>query len=116
MPPRVRKLLLDVVDACDAIERFAGQLSLAAYRADERTKAAVERKLLVVGEAISRMDREHTLWAAKLNSTRQIKAFRNIVVHEYERIDDEIVWGVVTKYISLLRTEVRLLLQAYPEV
>lgn len=40
-----REHLEDVLDAIEKIDTFVGEVDLNAYRADEKTKAAVERKI-----------------------------------------------------------------------
>lgn len=39
-----------------------------------------------------------------------IVSFRNLLVHQYWRVDAEIVWAIVTDDLPLLEAEVRLLL------
>jgi uncharacterized protein with HEPN domain len=53
-----RALLADILDAARAIERFRHGLDLDGYRDDELVRAAVERKLGIVGEALNRLSRE----------------------------------------------------------
>ena len=43
--------LQDICDAIESMERFVGDMSLDAFQQDEKTVAAVERKVLVVSEA-----------------------------------------------------------------
>jgi uncharacterized protein with HEPN domain len=50
--------LEDVLDAIEKIEGFIGNIDLAAYRADEKTKSAVERKIQILTEAIVRLEDE----------------------------------------------------------
>jgi uncharacterized protein with HEPN domain len=44
--------LEDVLNAIEKIEEFIGDSDLTAYRTDEKTKSAVERKIQVLTEAI----------------------------------------------------------------
>jgi len=50
--------LHDILEAIDRIGEFVGGMDLAAYQADEKTKAAVERKLQILTEAIIRLEEE----------------------------------------------------------
>jgi len=92
------------------ISTFLDGMSYPQYAADLRTQAACERHLMIAGEAIARMQREHPEWADRITQAKSIKAFRNIVIHEYERVDDEVVYGIVTKYVPMLRVEAEQLL------
>jgi uncharacterized protein with HEPN domain len=51
----VRLLLADVLDAILSIERFVHGMDLKKYAEDERTQAAVERKILIISEAAIRL-------------------------------------------------------------
>jgi uncharacterized protein with HEPN domain len=50
--------LRDIVDAIGMIEQFTGGMDFDAFREDPKTVAAVERKLLVISEAATRLGNE----------------------------------------------------------
>ena len=58
MTDEAKKLLLDVLTACQAIERFAAGRNFAEYQKDEQFRSATERKFEIVGEALSRLARK----------------------------------------------------------
>jgi hypothetical protein len=66
MPRDPRALLADTLDAAQSIERFRQGLDLEGFRADDLTRAAVERKLEIVGEALNRLSREDPEVAARI--------------------------------------------------
>jgi uncharacterized protein with HEPN domain len=47
--------LRDIYEAIEAIERFVLGMDFSVFKADEKTNAAVERKLLVLSEAARRL-------------------------------------------------------------
>lgn len=49
MKPEAAKLVLDIREAIDAIQRFTEGMTFADYLGDEKTQAAVERKFEIVG-------------------------------------------------------------------
>jgi len=51
MPRSPLAYLADSVDACNAIERYLGGADLPAYQANDLLRSAVERQLILVGEA-----------------------------------------------------------------
>jgi len=65
-------------------------------------RAAVVRNIEIIGEATKRLpedlkDREPGIpW-------KSIAGMRDVVVHDYFEIDDEIVWNVVEKELPRLR-------------
>ena len=82
------------MDAIQKIQGFIGNIDLSAYRADEKTKSAVERKLQVLTEAIIRLDDESPGEYPEIDH-KGYRAMGNILRHSYHRVDDSIVWGTV---------------------
>lgn len=76
------------------------------YIADELLRSAVERQFSIIGEALSRLARDHPDVAASIPDRAQIIAFRNILVHGYASVDDRIVWGVIENHLGPLRNAV----------
>jgi len=59
MPFRDARLLLgDILESIRFIEQFVYGMDLDAYRSDEKTQSAVERKLLIISEAAIRLKDE----------------------------------------------------------
>jgi len=101
--------LHDVLEAIDRIGEFVGDMDFAAYQADEKTKAAVERKIQILTEAIIRLDDESPGAYPEID----LKGFRgmgNLLRHSYHRIDDRIVWGTVKEDLPPLRDVVETIL------
>jgi uncharacterized protein with HEPN domain len=42
-----------------------------------------------------------------LENARNIIGLRNQVIHAYDSISDENIWGIITKHISLLKVEIQ---------
>ncbi|MDQ3622900.1 MAG: hypothetical protein M3463_10485, partial [Verrucomicrobiota bacterium] len=59
MPANPNKLFADVLDAGRAIQRHCGGRTRDKYLADEVLPGFVERKLLVIGEALWRLREQH---------------------------------------------------------
>jgi uncharacterized protein with HEPN domain len=97
MNTRARKLLQDVCDAGARISRFTLGKTRDDYAGDELLRSAVERQLLIVGEATSRLAHEDASAAAELGPIRSVVAFRNILVHAYFQVKDDVVWEIVQR-------------------
>lgn len=108
-----RTHLADVLDAIDKIAEFIGAIDLNAYRADDKTKAAVERKLQVLTEAIIRLEDESPGAYPEIDQ-KGYRGMGNILRHSYHRVDDSIVWGTVKEDLPDLRAIVQRLLRALP--
>src|SRR5664279_3579927 len=89
-----RSQLGDILASIQSIERFVSGMDLDAYAEDERTQAAVERKMLIISEAAIRLkDVAETIcpdvpW-------RDIRGIGNWLRHQYDRIDVETVWNTI---------------------
>jgi uncharacterized protein with HEPN domain len=78
-------LLMTVVESADAI-------------AD-----AVEREFITIGEALNNLSRIDSGLFACIQQAPRIISFRNKLTHEYDRVDDSLVWGVIHKSLPPLR-------------
>lgn len=105
MTERARKYLSDIQTAILLIEQFTNGISdFSAYEQDRKTQSAVERQLVIVGEALNQFKREipNTI----IHHDRQIVNFRNRLVHAYDSIDNAIVWAILLKHLPLLKAEI----------
>jgi uncharacterized protein with HEPN domain len=102
--------LFDIKQACDEIEKFTIEMSFEKYSGNAMTKAAVERKFLVIGEAMTRLKREHPEILEKITDHEKIIGFRNVLVHGYDIIDDRTVWSAIKDSVPTLRHEIEDLL------
>lgn len=110
MDEQIKSWLYDILTAIEETEGFFGDgpKRFADYRADVRTRRAVERNIAIIGEAMNRIlkiDPDFTITAA-----RQIVDTRNRVVHGYDSVSDETIWGIVINHLPPLKAEVERLL------
>ena len=106
-----RKRLRDIADACAAAARFTSGKNFSDYEADEMLRAAVERKLSVIGEAFNQLETADTSVTEKFPELRKIIGLRNRIVHGYDSVDEELVWDVVQNRLPLLKQQVDALLK-----
>ena len=95
MHPDAAKLLWDAQLAADRVSRFCAGKTFANYEADEILCSAVERQLEIVGEALNQLSRVDAATASLLPDLPRIVAFRNMLIHGYASVDNQIVWGVI---------------------
>jgi uncharacterized protein with HEPN domain len=106
MKSGARQRPLDVLEACRAVERFAKGRDFTAYQSDEMLRAAVERKLEVIGEAFTKLEDVEPEVAEGFPDLRKIVGLRNRIIHGYDTVDDEIIWDVVQNKLSALQRQV----------
>jgi uncharacterized protein with HEPN domain len=90
-----KKCLEDVRQAAELIRQFTVSKSFVDYEADPLLRSGVERQFQIVGEAVNRLSKIEPGVAAELPATPRIVAFRNILVHAYDVVDDHVVWDVI---------------------
>lgn len=113
MQPDAPALLWAAREAARLILRFIEGRSRQHYQADAMLRSAVERQLQIIGEALNRLSRVDDATAALIPEVERIIAFRDVLVHGYTVIDDELVWQVATTRVhGLVKTLDRLLDQA----
>ena len=115
MPPRdLAAYVRDAVDAWRAVSEYAAGMELQQFRADRRTRDAVERRPMIVGEAVGHIRRPDAGLAATLGPVERIIAFRNILAHGYFSVDDETLWLIATKHAPALLSVAESILATMP--
>jgi uncharacterized protein with HEPN domain len=71
----------------------------------------VERQLTIVGEALNRLMKIEPTIASTITDARQIIGLRNILVHGYDVVRHEVVWGILENDLSARTQEVDTLLE-----
>lgn len=72
-------------------------------------KRAIERDLEIIGEAINRILKEDPEFP--LNNAKKIIGLRNQIIHGYDAISDQNIWGIVINHLPVLKMEVEALFQ-----
>jgi len=111
MLPESRMYIWDVLEAADLVDEFLGASSLEEYLADTFLPSAVERQLQIVGEALAQLSRRDPDTAKSIPEVPRVVAFRNILVHGYADIDNELVWGILKTSLPTLKDRLRPLLE-----
>ncbi len=109
MTTKIKKLLFDIQNSIQAISIHLGEKrNFFEYKNNLTVKRAVERELEIIGEAISRILKEQPDF--QLQNARKIVDLRNFIIHGYDAIDDETIWGIISKHIPSLESEINTLI------
>ena len=114
MLPRVAALLADILGAAALIERVVAGVSIEAYRESVELRSIVERQFIIIGEAVRRMEALDPQSFSQVPKGRGLVDFRNVLVHGYASIDDEVVWEAATLELPRWIQEIRTLAEAGP--
>lgn len=89
MQLEVRKLLRDMLGGAKLIEEFTRGQRWEDYAADAKLRSAVERQFEIVGEALTQVK----------------KSFRNVLIHNYGKINNAVTWQIVQQDLPVLLRE-----------
>jgi len=91
--------LYDILNAINEIESFFTGIpkDFFVYQNDLKTKRAVERNVEITGEAMNRILKQNNSFQP-LNS-RKLVDTRNRIIHGYDNVSDDIIWGIVIKHL-----------------
>ena len=100
--------LKDIEIAANSIFEFLKDCpTFEIYLSDKKTRRAVEREFEIIGEAMNKLLKlEPTI---NISDARLLIDFRNFVIHEYNRIDNNIMWAAIQDKLPTLLQEVQML-------
>ncbi len=105
--------LMDMLLAARGVVRATQGMQFDDFLASEDHRHSIERKIEILGEAARRITtsfREahpEIPWAAIISQ-------RNVLAHEYDDIDQHLIWLVATKHIPQLIANLEALIQPLP--
>ncbi len=110
MQLEIKKYLFDINESIDSIEKYlGGKRDFKVYMADKMLRRAVEREFEIIGEAMGRIEKLDS--SLEISSKKQIISMRNRVIHGYDKIDNEIIWGTIVRHLPTLKREIENLLK-----
>ena len=112
MQLEVKKCLEDIRQAAELIAQFTVGKSFVEYEADILLRSGVERQFEIIGEAVNRLTNFDSAVASGLPEASRIVAFRNILIHGYDIVDNNVVWDVIQYKLPQLQLHVVKLLAA----
>lgn len=101
----------DIVDIGSDIETFTKDMSFAEFQVDTRTVRAVLYSLAVMGKAAASLLPELEAVSPEI-AWLDIRGMLNIVIHEYFRVDLEIVWETIQTDLPKLLQQLKDLLKS----
>ena len=110
MDIEIKTWLYDILNAINEINSFFSDRpkEFVAYQNDLRTRRAVERNIEIIGEAINRiLIRDDSV---ELSNSRKIVDTRNRIIHGYDTVSDDIIWGIVINHLPILKSEIEKML------
>lgn len=110
MDIEIKTWLYDILNAIHEIDSFFSDRpkEFMAYQNDLRTRRAVERNIEIIGEAVNRiLQRDSSL---ELPNSRKIVDTRNRIIHGYDTVSDDIIWGILINQLPGLKSAIEKML------
>eukprot|EP00831_Metopus_contortus_P080032 TRINITY_DN8087_c0_g1_i18.p2 TRINITY_DN8087_c0_g1~~TRINITY_DN8087_c0_g1_i18.p2 ORF type:complete len:132 (+),score=16.74 TRINITY_DN8087_c0_g1_i18:95-490(+) len=105
----IRRVAAMFKESIDSIETYLGSNStFKEYTNNKMLRRAIEREFEIIGEAIKHVDRISC--DIDISCKKQIIGMRNRVIHGYDKVDNDVVWGVIIRHLPVLKQEVQCLL------
>ena len=110
MDIEIKTWLYDILNAIIEVDSFFAvrPWEFVDYKNDVRTRRAVERNIEIIGEAINRVLYKDE--SIELSNGRKIVDTRNRIIHGYDAVSDEIIWGIVINHLPTMKAEIEHLL------
>ena len=103
-------MLEDIIDAIDKIFLYTEGMSFEQYSSNELVQDAVERNFEIVGEAASRIGDDFRQKFSSIDF-RLLKDFRNVIIHRYFDVRQEILWNAKEYELADLKQKIQNVLQ-----
>ena len=100
------KYLHDILSAIEEIEIFVSQRprQFSVFLDDLMFRRAIERNIEIIGEAMNRVLKQNP--DLPISNSRKIVNTRNYVIHAYDSLSPELLWGIVINSLPLLKEEI----------
>lgn len=96
MRRETKKHLFDIKTSIDSINDFlGGHWDFFEYQNNKLLRRAIEREIEIIGEATNRILKSDD--TIIIENARKIIDTRNWVIHGYDKVDDVVIWGIVSK-------------------
>lgn len=106
--------LWDIRERGTAILQFTENASEEEYLGNELLKAAVERNLSVIGEAVVQARIHFPDQIKQIDDYEKIIGFRNQLIHNYDDLSHQQIWFVIQQSSPMLLKQVDALMARNP--
>ncbi|MCU4165485.1 HepT-like ribonuclease domain-containing protein [Carboxylicivirga caseinilyticus] len=111
MKREIKKYLFDIKTSINSIFDYLGnERNFFEYQNNKLLRRGIEREIEIIGEAMNRILKMDS--SIEIKNARQIVDTRNWVIHGYDKVDDVVIWGIITNHLPKLKTEVETLLDS----
>ena len=91
---RDKQVLTDIILAVQQVLRYVEPLDRDRLAQDDEKQAAILYRIIIIGEATKRLSTELRSQSSEI-PWRQMAGLRDVVIHDYDELDLDILWNVV---------------------
>lgn len=100
-----------MVEAIDRILKFVENMEYENFVDNEMAQFAVIKNFEIIGEAAYHLPKDYRMANEQIIEWRKIIAFRHILVHDYYKINTEIIWKAIQGKLVELKKEIEKLIK-----
>ena len=98
---RDNESLIDIQTAATRVLRYAAGISRAELETNDEKLSAILYQVSIIGEATKRLSQEFRQQHSEI-PWRAIAGMRDVIVHEYNQVDFDVVWDVIQNQLPKL--------------
>ncbi len=112
MDKQIAKYLEDISSGIAAIFSYLGSgRDFRVLKGNRLVRRAIEREFEIIGEATNKILKVDPSF--KISHSKRIIGLRNLIIHAYDSVQEEILWGIIANHLPRLKEEVDQLLAEF---
>jgi len=107
MKDELKRYLFDISNAVNSIFEYLGtERNFIIFQQNKLLRRGIEREFEIIGEAVNRILRTEP--EIEITNAKRIVQTRNFIIHNYDKVDETIIWGIITNDLLKLNTEIEI--------
>ena len=86
--------LVDIIQAAKRVLKFSESLNRKELEQNEEKQSAIFYQIMIIGEAVKRLSSDFRVQYASI-PWKQMAGMRDILTHQYDEVDLDIIWEVI---------------------
>ena len=107
---RNQESLIDISNAIQRILRYSQNLTRQNLELNDEKQSAILYQITIIGEATKRLSLEFRQENPAV-PWREMAGMRDVIVHEYDQLDLDVIWDVIHDKLPNLLRQISLLIQ-----